>query len=448
MSEITQDYYNRLGRPIVALATAPGGPVSILRISGNNLQELKVLFDGFPKNKNEFIYTTIKDNEKIIDKGLLLNFINPHSFTGEDVLEFQGHGISSITDSIINLLKSKFNVLEALPGEFSFRAYMNGKASLEEVSKLNQLLNTDVLENSSKILHVSKSNSQILNSKFEVLNKSIQQARARVEAAIDFSEYENDQKEEIEGSLFFVKEALNKANLFLNIYDNVFTNSLVPRVVLKGQPNVGKSTLFNILCSQDRVIVNSKPGTTTDFIEISLKTLNGFSFKLIDTAGIRENNVDSEIEKIGIQKTQKILESADIVLHIDKADNYINDNNPFSIFSHKDQFDINAQNAFDFKAEANDLRLHVFKVIEDKIKDNLKNIEFNPADLCSKRQYVLLKDICKNLSSLQASITTQLPLEIVGNSLREIDEKTQKLYGKNLGEDYLQEVFSMFCVGK
>jgi len=492
MTEINSaslNYIKRLGTPIAALASGLGGPVAIIRVSGEDLSFLEKTFGSFPKAGEHGLRklrSFALENETILDEVLLLNFQAPNSFTGENVLEIQGHGVPALVESILKELQ-RLGCEPALPGEFSFRAVWNDKMSLEEASRLQMLFANEGLGSSSasKLLSFSKSHDEnIQNALSECLDK-ILKARGRVEAAIDFAEAEEEQAEDIASASERISAVQNTLTALLNTYETFVQNASVPQVILAGPPNAGKSTLLNLLCGSERSIVSNIAGTTRDYVEVALKTPKGRSFKLVDTAGIRElvvqNSSDFQtpgdtradhenLESKGIQKGLELIEKAQILFWVqdardpeeDVALKKIRDQFPtlkiVSFFSHADLLNssdtevnsvLSRAKVFSFTKDTSALNDAVLDEVDRLQSEREKNLDLlSQENLISQRQKKLIDEVKTDLLHSQECLDGFRPLELVGDHLRDSEFKLRQVLGQELGEDYIGEIFSQFCLGK
>lgn len=474
------NYIKRIGTPITALASGLGGPVAIVRVSGKDLSFLEKAFGSFPKagehGLRKFRSTSLETESKILDEVLLLHFKSPNSFTGEDVIEIQGHGVPALVDKVLKELQS-LGCAPALPGEFSFRAVWNDKMTLEDASRLQMLFASEGLgaSSASKLLSFSKTHDDKIQKLLSQCLDSILKARGRVEAAIDFSEAEEEQAEDIASANVRIVEVRKKLHHLLNTYEVFTQNSAIPTVVLAGPPNAGKSTLLNVLCGSERAIVSDVAGTTRDYVEVLLKTPAGRSFKLIDTAGIRKlalGSADSartkdeklvghdEIESIGISKGTEIIEGSDVLIWIqdarkipESADRFKELNSKLKVmelFSHADLVSgSSSKNTHSFTEQESSACDYVFSSIDQICLERESEIDgMEDESLVSQRQKKLLEEIFSELDKSEQCLTGIRPLELVGDHMRETEFLIRQVKGESLSEDYIGEIFSQFCLGK
>ena len=466
------NYIKRIGTPIAALASGLGGPVSIIRVSGSDLGFLSSLMGSLPKAGEHALRklrSSSSDNGSVLDEALVLYFQAPHSFTGENVVEIQGHGVASMVDAILEELYA-LGCEKALPGEFSFRAVWNEKMTLEEASRLQMLFANEGLDSSSasKLLTFSKAHDEDLKNLFEDCLSNILSARGRVEAAIDFSEAEEEQAEDIAGASEKLKEVQKSLIQMQNAYDVFARNSHVPTVILAGKPNSGKSTLLNILCGSERSLVSSLSGTTRDYIEVSLKTHQSRSFKLLDTAGLRELQVDASeenhafVEQKGVEKAWSLIESADILFWLyDLRDDLektlveaaVKEKNPSLhvafLGSHADLSTVEESETFSLVNDPAEAGTYVHSVIDGFLEKRETGLqELDETKLVSQRQRQLIDEVLLEITRSQECLSGARPLELVGEHLRKMEFYLKQVIGQDVNEDYIGEIFSQFCLGK
>ncbi|RMD47669.1 MAG: tRNA uridine-5-carboxymethylaminomethyl(34) synthesis GTPase MnmE, partial [Aquificota bacterium] len=296
---------------IVANATPlTASAVSIIRISGKDALNIgKSIFSKKEdiKPRKAYFGKFIDENGEIIDEGLFLYFKAPKSFTGEDVVEIQVHGSVPVVKKIIKEAIKK-GARFAQPGEFTKRAFLNGKIDLTQAEAIAQLIEAKSEKASKAAVNLLEGK---LSKEIKFLKEKLININMLIEAELNFPE----DVEEIEETVIKkdLKEVIDKIKQLLSTYKKGKLIREGIKLAIVGRPNVGKSSLFNSLMGYERAIVSDIQGTTRDFIEESF-TLNGIPVRLIDTAGIRESK--DEIEKIGIQKTKEKIEEADIILFV------------------------------------------------------------------------------------------------------------------------------------
>jgi tRNA modification GTPase len=295
---------------IVALATPPmNGAIHIIRMSGPDVFDIinKITTRQIVKKGYIVQRTQLTDNNQVIDDVLVNTFVNPKSFTGEDLVEINCHGGYYLANKIIQLL-IKYGCVLALPGEFTQRAYMNNKLTIHEAESINNLINATSTQ--AIILANNGLNPNVVH-KLQALRETLFQLIGQVEVNIDYPEF--DDIPDISISQF-----KKRIELLIKAGEQIIKNSLkvIPilegiNVAIVGKPNVGKSSLFNALLNEERAIVSHIPGTTRDMINARIN-VNGITINLLDTAGLRETN--NIIEKKGLVKSYESLQKADLIL--------------------------------------------------------------------------------------------------------------------------------------
>lgn len=453
------EYFKRRGSPIVAPATSIGGPICILRVSGKDLGSSLAPVLGTLPEAGTFLL------KKIVDPALVLFFKAPHSFTGEDVVEIHCHGVASIVEKTCELL-SATGVRMALPGEFSFRAVMNGKMSLEEAERLNLALGSDGLnaEVSSELLGSSSQGTLSANSLLKEAIAKVQAARGRVEAAIDFPEAEGEQSADLESALLYIEELNLSLSRLLTAYENFCLHSREHRIAIVGRTNVGKSTLFNLLAGGTKAIVSKVPGTTRDVLETRVRLPSGKWVRLMDTAGLREfgSGAMSDHDRLEVEGMKMSLEAAQgarLILHVRKASERTDDallshaeigsEKLFHVFSHADEAEVRSEDAFDFRSDQSALSAWLLAKLDQRIDQaNASASSMSEQIALSSRQGTLLGAAREECLSARAGVTGQLPLEIAALHLKESEALLKKAVGEELGHEYIGQIFSQFCLGK
>ncbi len=451
---------------MAALATATGGPVFVLRVSGKNLSFLESLFDSSLPAPGSFeLKNVFSQGKSFLDKALVLYFRAPKSFTGEDVVEIQGHGASAIVESIFEELKN-LGVQRALPGEFSFRAVLNNKMTLEEAEAMNFVLKADSLpsKQSSELLGL-KSIPQKTRELFEELKEDLQIARGRFEAAIDFPEAELEQGAEIASGKEKLLKALSTLRFFENAYNSFRKSYSLPTVGIVGNPNAGKSTLLNILVGGEKALVSPIAGTTRDLIEAKIRLPSGRELLLVDTAGIRSFagplNKNDVLEEKGIQKSLGTIEDSQALVWVrnlsqSEDPEFVNKIQKLKLpvlelFTHKDLLKAGApEPSFDLvHGSESILRAHVFSQLENLVSNSLDSASESSHILwLSERQAKELNRVEEFVRSALDSLNGSRPFELIGDDLRAAEAALLAVLGKDLGEEYIGQIFSQFCLGK
>lgn len=460
---------------ICALATPSGpGAIAIIRISGSKAFEIgdaiftkKKRSKSFSFNKcdsHTLHFGDIKDQEKIIDEVLIAVFKNPHSYTGEDTLEISCHGSVFIQQQIIKLLISK-GARMAEPGEFTLRAFLNGKLDLSQAEAVADLIASD--SEASHQMAMQQMRGGFSKDIAELREKLINFA-ALIELELDFSEEDVEfaNRSELRS---LIENLRNRIKKLIDSFaaGNVFKNG-VP-VAIIGKPNAGKSTLLNTLLNEDRAIVSDIAGTTRDTIEEEIN-LNGIIFRFIDTAGIR--NTSDKVEAIGIEKTYEKISKAALVLYIFDV---INDspelvkediqliqqktsgiNIPIVIVGNKidvatldsvkEKFQleiapiyISAKNNFNIE----ELKEKLLSLIDTGILKSDQTIVSNARHLDALNKSLEALDMV--LNGLDSHITGDFLALDIRKALQHLGEITGAI---DVDKDILGTIFSKFCIGK
>jgi tRNA modification GTPase len=453
-------YFRRLGQTIYAPATALGGPVVTIRVSGSDISVLKKIVGEFPE-AGSFSLRSLMDpiTGEQIDKALVLFFKTPHSFTGEDVVEIQMHGVTSLVNRLFLVLE-KLGIQLALPGEFSFRAVKNERMTLVEAEGLQQAFAVDGIraEVASGLLGLSSEVEGRLNQLISEARDLLRKARGRIEAGIDFSEAEEEQATELKSAAAFVNAARQALLRLVGSHENFARSSSEIRVAIVGSPNVGKSTLFNILCGVDRALVSPIAGTTRDVIDVRLKSPLGNPFRIFDTAGIRET-LNDEIEERGISRGLDWANRADFVIQVNRSDEITA---PLSgrlartpdlrvqSFRPRELQTNERSIVADLLKDAREVSRWVFAAL-DKILGE-RNLDRKSTDVematTSDRQIRMIRSALSEIALAEQGILGARPLEIAGDHLMRAEEHLQSVVGHGLTNEYIGEIFSQFCLGK
>lgn len=437
---------------IVALSSgAIKSAIALIRMSGpDSFNILKNIFSNkqdYQANKIYFGY--IKDKEEVVDEVLVSTFLAPHSFTGEDMVEISCHGNLYIVSKIIELCLS-FGAKMAERGEFSKRAFINGKIDLVEAESINDLINANNKQAIKLALNGLKGNT----SKYvEKLSADLLDLISQIEVNIDYPEY--DEVEELT-HLSVLPKLIEMENTLNQVIKDTQKGYLIKEglnTVILGKPNVGKSSLLNALLKQDKAIVTDIAGTTRDLVEGKID-LNGITLNLIDTAGVHE--VNDKIEKIGIDKTLNVLKDAHLVLlvldnskNLTDEDNYLLDltknYNRIIIFNKNDLKSINQYPDAVYISALN----HDLKQLEEKIKEKFKDLDYNDEPLLfNARQLGLLKNALNNvIQAKQQAINGQV-IDIIAIDIQSAYKNILEILGQSNNLNLLDNIFSKFCLGK
>ena len=452
---------------ICALATAPGGALGIIRISGP--QTLEILSHVFTKNlsdaqPNTIHYGHIVEHDatsqhlSTIDEVLVSVFRAPHSYTGEESAEISCHGSRYILNKVLSLLIEN-GCRQANPGEFTQRAFLNGKMDLSQAEAV-----ADLIASGNKATHQIAMNQLRghFSSELARLREQLLKLTSLIELELDFSDHEDLEFADRNELLDIANKINNRISSLAHSFETgQALKSGIP-VAIIGKTNVGKSTLLNRLLHDDRAIVSSIHGTTRDTIEDTID-INGVTFRFIDTAGIRQTT--DEIEQIGIQRTYSAIEKARIVL-------WIIDSNPLSediqeiIERTNDKSLIIIRNKIDIQTISNtNTSLPDKTIIDISAKhgtniDKLEKAIFEAANIpelseqdvivTSARQYQSLINAQDNLSRVLSGLESNLPGDIIAEDLRLVLDDLADITGQGriVTNEVLANIFTNFCVGK
>lgn len=433
---------------IVSPATAPlKSAIAVIRISGDTAYEImeKVFSKPLDVEGGRTIFGNILDLEgKIVDEVILSCFKAPKSFTGEDVIEINCHGSMLIVNKIVSLIIS-LGARLAERGEFSARAFYNGKIDLVQAESINTLIDSKTEEQKDIALMALKGKA---SKKLDPVKNLLADILSNIEVNIDYPEYEDIEEMSKEQILNSVKNLLNTIDELLNQskHGALYINGI--NVAIVGRPNVGKSSLLNALLGENKAIVTNIPGTTRDIVEGEVN-INGLILHIIDTAGIRES--DDQIESLGIQKSTEMIKKADLVLYVkDKEDDYyleleelFKDKLFIEIINKMDLISNKKPNHVYISALNNNLE--ELKKEISKLYDLEKNIE---PSLCSDREIGLLNVVKNDLIQAEKETRENKPLDLVAIHLKDAYDAIKRILGEEVNPDLEKEVFSRFCVGK
>lgn len=449
---------------IVAISTSPGiGGIGIIRMSGENSFDILNKFFK-PKNKSSIRgysmkYGNIIDEENnIVDEVLVSYFLAPKSYTTENMCEINSHGGTVVMNRILDICLQNGAEL-AEPGEFTKRAFLNGRIDLSQAEAVIDIINSKT-DKESKV--AVKQLEGGLSERIKEIRQEIISLLADIEVTIDYPEYDI---EEVSKSKISV--VLEKVDKLLDQLEKSFYNGKILRegvkVAIIGKPNAGKSSLLNLLLDEERAIVTDIEGTTRDSIEEFIK-IDGIPLKIIDTAGIR--NAKDEVEKIGVEKSLKISDESDIVLAIFDISKELDEQDRKILELIKDKKAIIILNKNDLEKNLNltEIRVlkkpiiemsaknkngveHLYNEISKMMKLNEISID-NELIVSNNRHKNLIKNARNNLKKSVDIIRQNLPIDIVSSYLKEIIEELGKITGESVTEDVLNEIFSKFCLGK
>ena len=444
---------------IVAISTSVGeGAISIIRLSGHDALNIasKVFTKDLTKVDSHTIhYGFITSNNEKIDEVLVSVMKAPKTFTREDIVEINCHGGIAITNKVLEVLLENGARL-AEPGEFTKRAFLNGRIDLLEAEATMDLI-------SSKAESARKISINTLTGETSNLIKNLRSELVKIisniEVNIDYPEYEDIEVLTNESILPDIKKFKEKLEEIIKKSEDSKVIKEGIRVGIIGRPNVGKSSLLNSLLEEEKAIVTDVPGTTRDIVEGSL-IVSGIPLNIIDTAGIRKT--EDTVEKIGVEKSLKIIDTSDLLIYILNNNEEITEEEKEILEKTKNKKRIIVVNKIDLKTKLNKELLDSYIEISvkenigiDKIKDEIKRLfnigEISTNDmtyLSNARSIALLKKSLNNINDAINEINNNNPIDIVELSLKESWNNLGEVIGETYTDELLDELFSRFCLGK
>ena len=449
---------------ICAISTSQGvGAIAIVRVSGEDaIKKVNSIFTG--KNLEEVDSHTINyghiiDKDKIIDEVLVSVMKGPKTYTTEDIVEINTHGGVAATNKVLELLLSKDCRL-AEPGEFTKRAFLNGRIDLLEAEAVMDMIDakTDI-QRKMAINQISGKTSKLIND----LRDDMIQIISNINVNIDYPEYDDVDiitNEVLIPKINYLEESIKK---ILKESENgkIIKEGIKTSII--GKPNVGKSSLLNALLEEDKAIVTDIAGTTRDIVEGQI-VINGIVLNIIDTAGIRDTN--DKIEALGVEKSIKTMNNSDLILFMLNNNEPLTDDLKTLINQLKDKNYLILINKIDLNSmfDKNDLEVDPNKIVELSIKENrgieeLKNkiMElFNmneletkdPTYLSNIRTINILKNCLKLVGDVKESLHNNIPIDMLELDIKKIWEELGKINGSTYEEELLDEMFKRFCLGK
>lgn len=446
---------------IVAISTALGeGAISIVRLSGKDA--INIVNSIFTRDldkveSHKVLYGYIIDKEEKIDEVLVTVMKSPKSYTLEDIVEISCHGGISTTKRILEIILNKGARL-AEKGEFTKRAYLNGRIDLLEAEGVNDLLNSDSeLNRRISINKVSGKLSELIrNFKNNLLN-----IISDIAVNIDYPEYTDiyvTTNENIKKEIDYIEDSLK--NILKNSEDGEIIKTGINTAII-GRPNVGKSSILNSLLEYDKAIVTNIPGTTRDLVEGSI-LIDGVTFNLIDTAGIRET--DDIVEKYGVNKSLEQINKADLVILVLNNNEKLTDYDKELLQKSNNKKRIVVVNKIDLesKLDISDLSLknviyintiekEKIEILKEKIIELFNLGSLNSSDLMiltNARQINLAKEALEIMQEVKIALKNNDPIDLIEIDLKNIYEKLSEMLGEGSKLDVIDRIFERFCVGK
>jgi len=445
---------------IVAIATAPSNSaISIIRLSGSEAIEIaNSIFKGKNLNKvksHTIHYGHIVYNNETIDEVLVSVFKAPKTFTREDIVEINCHGGIYVTNKVLEILLVK-GARIAEPGEFTKRAFLNGRIDLTQAEAV-----IDIIE-SNTASSLKMANLGILGETKKVISdfrERILECLLKIEVNIDYPEYEDE--EQITEDILIPRLKLLRLDM-----EKVLEKSEVSRIIkygvktaIIGKPNVGKSSLLNALIREDKAIVSNIAGTTRDIVEGSIN-IGGIVLNLIDTAGVRDTT--DFVEKIGVEKTKKIIDDADLIMLVFDNNTPLNSDDLELLDITKDKKRIIVVNKKDLESKidikTNDDILYIssfdnndITLLEQKIKKVCNYTDVTNIDstyIGNTRQIAKLKIAKNQIDDAINSLNIGLPIDLACVDIRNCWNSLGEILGEVSSEDLINELFARFCLGK
>ena len=446
---------------IAAIATAMSNSgIGIVRVSGeDSLYIVEKIFKGKPLKDHQIHYGFICDGDEVIDEVLVMVMKGPHSFTGEDTVEINCHGGVYVVKRVLETV-IKYGARPAEPGEFTKRAFLNGKMDLSQAEAV-----IDVIYSKNEYA-LQSSISQLKGN----VQKKIKEIRAEILYHTAFIETALDDPEHIsvdgygEKLKVTVDELLKQLSQLIASSDNGRMIREGIKTVIVGKPNAGKSSLLNVLVGEERAIVTDIAGTTRDILEESVQ-LNGISLNVIDTAGIHDT--DDVVEKIGVNKAKTEANEADLIIFVVDASRDL-DENDFEIIEmirDKKALILLNKSDLDTVVTKNVLQSYIekpmidisakeetgIKTLEDTLKDMFFQGEISFNDevyITNIRHKTALQEAYSSLEKVLVSIENDMPEDFYSIDLLDAYESLGSITGETIGEDLVNEIFSKFCMGK
>ena len=450
---------------IAAISTAPGiGGIGIVRMSGKECFDILDKFfkpiSDKPIKGYSIKYGKIYDNNEVVDEVLVSYFIGPKSYTTENMCEINSHGGMVVMKKILNIcLKNGADLAE--PGEFTKRAFLNGRIDLSQAESVIELINSKTDKEAKASIEQLEGR---ISKNINIIRKDLLNILSDIEATIDYPEYDIEEVTN-NRAMQELKNVLEKLN---KLEESFKTGKILKegiKTIIIGKPNAGKSSLLNLILNADRAIVSDIAGTTRDTIEEYIN-IKGIPLKLIDTAGIRETN--DIIEEIGVNKSINLINEADLIISIfdnskelDEEDykilKMIENKNAIIVLNKIDLGDVQLQKQDEIKR----LNTPIVKM-SAKLGDGIEKLYnciinlFDMEDIQVDNSIMITnirhkEQICKAEENIKNAIDTiynNMPIDIIAIYIKEALTDLGSITGENVSEDIIKEIFSKFCLGK
>jgi len=445
---------------ITAISTALGvGAISIIRISGNDAISIAdSIFKGKDLSKvdsHTIHYGYIVEEEEVIDEVLVSIMRAPKTFTCEDVVEINCHGGIATTNKILELILLKGARL-AEPGEFTKRAFLNGRIDLVEAESVMDLI--DAKTEQARKLSINQLDGKV-SSIIRTFRQKLLELLASIEVNIDYPEYEEYEvitNENIKKEINYIKSELNK---IIKESENgkIIRNGI--KVAIVGRPNVGKSSILNKFLDEEKAIVTDIAGTTRDIVEGQV-SIDGILFNFVDTAGIRE--ATDVVEQIGIERSKNEINNADLVLLVLNNNEELSDEDrklieelPKNSIIVINKMDLDNKLDIDSiekeKAFINTVDVEGIEPLKEKIKEMFDLEQINNGDctyLSNARQISLAKEAYGIIKDIEIGLKNEVPTDLIEIDIKRIWEKLGEILGETYSEELIDQLFTQFCLGK
>ena len=446
---------------ICAISTALGvGAISIIRVSGDEAIDIvnKIFDKDLTKKESHTInYGHIVYNGEIIDEVMVSIMKSPKTFTKEDIVEINSHGGVAVTNKVLEILLLEGARL-AEPGEFTKRAFLNGRIDLVEAESIMDLIESKT--ETSRKLAISGMEGKVSKLVKNIIDNLVK-VNANIEVNIDYPEYEDIEivtKEKIEEMSKYINKELTK---LLNESENGKLIKDGINTLILGRPNVGKSSILNKLIEEDKAIVTSVAGTTRDIVEGQIR-VNGILLNIIDTAGVRET--EDIVEKIGVEKSLSLVNDADLIILVFNNNEKFTDEDKKLLEYTKEKKRIIVINKIDLEnnldiSNLKNERIVKVSALKDSGIENLKNEindmfnleEINLGDftyLSNSRQISLVKKAVEISKNLEEALNNDVPIDLLEIDIKEICEILGEIIGESYDDKLIDTLFSNFCLGK
>lgn len=453
---------------IAAIGTAlSNSGISIIRISGKDSLDIinKIFKTSYNIEPNKIVYGKIYKENKVLDNVLVSYFKNPKSYTGEDVCEINCHGGNQITKQILELvLENGARIADA--GEFSKRAFLNGKMDLTKAEAVINLINSKT--NTEMRIAANNLEGNLYN-KIKELRVELIELLAHIEVSVDYPEYDYEEVEN-DNVVKLLDKKLKEINNIINTYDQGKYIKDGVNVAILGKPNVGKSSLLNLLAKSDKAIVTDIPGTTRDIIEERIN-IGNIILNISDTAGIRDT--EDVVEKIGVKRSIKKIDEVDLVIYILNVEDGVQkqdleilskiQNKGVKLITVINKMDKKEKTKFDTilnELENNNISNVInmsilnetgIEELKNKIEEIFINYDLdfeNELIITNERHKDLLKKSLSYLNEAKSQILNNEPIDIVSIVIKSATKSLGEIIGADVSQDVVNKIFEKFCLGK